>query len=141
MPITIPRVASAPRAMLAGSARSAMSRDSRATIGSFMRRLLLPRRGRIRLFRGPLVVDANGRAVREILRDRAVASRDHHVALAKAAQDLDLLLALDAGRDLPRDGVALLDAEHDLDEAVAVRLVAGHGILALLPLLDELVDA
>src|SRR5688572_15605744 len=141
MPMMMPSVVSAPRPLLARRARSAIPSDSRTTSGDLIATVLLPgcrlaarRLGRL------LVVHLDDGAVLEVLRDRAVAARDDLLAFLHPAQDLDPLFTLDAGRHLAGDGVALLDQEHDFDEAVAVGLEAGLGVLALLALLEELVD-
>src|SRR5258706_7695681 len=140
IPMMIPSVVSAPRTLLATSARTAIRRDSTSIRSDPIRFGLLSAPivpfGLLRLL---LVVDPDHGAVLEVLRDRAVAPGDDLVAVLQAVQDLDQLVALDPGLDLPGDGLPVLDHEDDLDETVLVGLEAGRGVLALLALLHQLV--
>src|SRR6516164_5560698 len=118
MPMMIPSVVSAPRALFAASARSAIRTDSASIVHNGMRgRLLGPCPAGIGLVGTLLVVDADERAVAEILRDRPIAPAHDLLALFQPLQDLDPVVALDPGLHLVRDGVAALDHEHHLDEA------------------------
>src|SRR5688572_18015562 len=141
MPMTIPSVVSAPRTLLAQSARKAMRNDSPTIDSDLIARPLLPARAALLGLLGLLVVvDPHHRAVVEVLGDRAVAAGNDLFALRETLEDLDPLVALDPGLHLAGDRLAALDAEHDLDEAVAIGLEALLRVLALLALAHELVD-
>src|SRR6476646_4750922 len=136
----IPRAVSPPRTLLAASAPSAIRKDSRIISSVRMASELLPLgRVAVGLLGLLLVVDLHQRSVLEVLRDRAVAARDDLIALLEPREDLDPVVALDPGLHLAGDGLAVFDHEHDLDEAVLVRLEACLGVLALLALAHELV--
>src|SRR5262252_1597967 len=104
MPMMMPSVVSAPRALLAASARSAIRTDSANIISDGMPgRLLGPRPAGVGLVGALLVVDAHERPVAEILGDRAIAPAHDLLALLQPIQDLDPVVALDPGLDLVRD--------------------------------------
>src|SRR5438552_14167323 len=142
IPMMMPRVVKAPRPLLARMARRAILSDSRKSSACFMTSAL---GGSALLLRGLLrIVDRDDRPVLQILRERAVAAGDDLVPFLEALQHLDQIIALDSGLDLLGDRLAVLDAEHDLDEAVLVGLVGGLGRLRdlapLLPLDAELIQ-
>src|SRR6185369_16374815 len=123
----------------ARAARCASIRPPSPAISS-CRRLLPARGARLGLVGLLLVVDPHQRSVVEVLGDGAVAAGDDLVAFLQAVEDLDALVALDPGLHLVGHGLAALDAEHDLDEPVAVGLEPFRRVLALLALLYELID-
>src|SRR5262245_19866358 len=91
MPMMMPSVVSAPRAVLARSARSAIWKDSPRP--SAMRPAGLVRRlARQRGVGLLLVVDLHHRPVRQILGDGAIAARHDFVAFREPGEDLDPLV-------------------------------------------------
>src|SRR4249919_234055 len=72
--------------------------------------------------------DLHRHVVAQVARDRAVAAGDDLFALGHAGLDLDGVVALDAGGDLLRVGLAVLDHEDQFHEAI----LAGLVVLAIL---------
>src|SRR5438093_1200551 len=101
MPMMMPSVVKAPRARFARSARKAICSDSRRSKASLTAVSRSARLGSGGLL--GILIDRHHRPVSEVLGDRAVAAGDDFLAFAEARHDLDELVALDAGRDLPGD--------------------------------------
>src|SRR5437867_8617482 len=142
MPMMMPSVVSAPRALLARSDAIATRTDSRIWTAELMARPpasagLHPLVGVLVL--GRSLADRDRRAVLQVLGDRPIAAGDDLVAGLEPVDDLDELVALDAGLDLVSDGLAAFHGEDHLDEPVLVGLVALLRVLALLALHRELV--
>src|SRR5258706_7392749 len=100
MPMMMPSVVSAPRPLLARTAPMPIWSDSRSWTVELMASFRASTGPHPFPHRGLLLADRHRGSVLEILRDRAIAAGDDLIALLQPVEDLDQLLALDAGLDL-----------------------------------------